>query len=177
MWKRGGEPLVERLRDKLHTWEDLQKLVPNLVAAGLLGYAFACPDMIGGGDFVSFIGRDKLDEDLVVRSAQVHALMPMMQFSAAPWRVLDSSRFAAVKKAVALRMRFTPYIMQLANEAAINGAPIARSMEYVFPHQGFERTKDQFMLGDRIMVAPVVGKERSAACGFRRAVGKERRAP
>jgi alpha-glucosidase len=158
MWKRGGEPLVERLRDKLHTWEDLQKLVPNLVAAGLLGYAFACPDMIGGGDFVSFIGRDKLDEDLVVRSAQVHALMPMMQFSAAPWRVLDSSRFAAVKKAVALRMRFTPYIMQLANEAAINGAPIARSMEYVFPHQGFERTKDQFMLGDKIMVAPVMEK-------------------
>jgi alpha-glucosidase len=43
MWKRGGEPLVERLRDKLHTWEDLQKLVPNLVAAGAAGICVCLP--------------------------------------------------------------------------------------------------------------------------------------
>jgi len=158
MWKRGGEPLVERLRDKMHTWEDLQKLIPNLTAAGLLGYPFACPDMIGGGEFQSFQGHDQLDEDLVVRSAQVHALMPMMQFSAAPWRVLDSNHFVAVKKAIALRMQFTPYIMQLAHEAAQTGIPVARTMEYVFPHQGFARTKDQFMLGDKILVAPMIKK-------------------
>ena len=33
-----------------------------------------------------------------------------------------------------------------------------RHMEYVFPHQGFAEMKDQFMLGDRILVAPVVEK-------------------
>jgi alpha-glucosidase len=158
MWKRGGAPLVERLRDKAHTWEDLQKLIPNLTVAGLLGYPFACPDMIGGGEFGSFIGKENLDEDLVVRSAQCSALMPMMQFSAAPWRVLDSSHFKAVMKTVNLRMKMEPYIMQLTKEAAISGEPIARTMEYVFPHQGLDTCKDQFMLGDKFMVAPVVEK-------------------
>jgi alpha-glucosidase (family GH31 glycosyl hydrolase) len=158
MWKRGGQPLVERLRDKAHTWEDLQTLVPNMAAAGLLGYQFTCPDMIGGGEFTSFIDNAKLDQDLFVRSAQIHVLMPMMQFSASPWRVLDSMHFNAVKKAVALRQKFTPYILQLAKQSAHTGEPIARHMEYEFPKQGFAKCRDQFMLGDKIMVAPVVDK-------------------
>lgn len=158
MWKRGGLPLAERLRDKQHTWQDLQKLIPNLTTEGLAGYPFACPDMIGGGEFTSFIGREQLDQDLVVRSAQCSALMPMMQFSAAPWRVLDAPHLDAVKKVVALRTRMTPYIMQLAKEAAITGEPIVRRMEYVFPGQRLEACRDQFMLGERLMVAPMVEK-------------------
>ena len=37
--------------------------------------------------------------------------------------------------------------------------PIIRHMEYAFPHQGFVDCKDQFMLGDRYLVAPVLTKE------------------
>jgi alpha-glucosidase (family GH31 glycosyl hydrolase) len=159
MWKMGGEPLVERLRDKKHSWEDLQKLIPHLTTAGLMGYQFTCPDMIGGGEYGSFIGRDKLDEQLVVRSAQCSALMPMMQFSVAPWRVLSKQNLAAVKKSVDLRARYTPYIMQLAKQAAATGEPIARSMEYEFPNQGFAEIRGQFMLGTKYLVAPVVTKE------------------
>ncbi len=33
-----------------------------------------------------------------------------------------------------------------------------RHMEYVFPHQGFADVKDQYMLGDQILVAPMVEK-------------------
>lgn len=87
--RRCGKGEGNQLRDKAHNWQDLQTWVPNLVAAGLLGYQFTCPDMIGGGEFTSFIDNAKLDQDLFVRSAQIHALMPMMQFSASPWRVLD----------------------------------------------------------------------------------------
>lgn len=166
MWKRGGQPLAERLRDKTHSWEDLQKLVPDITVAGLLGYQFTCPDMIGGGEFSSFIGKDKLDEELVVRSAQCSALMPMMQFSAAPWRVLSSANLNAVKKAVALRMKMTPYIMELAKQAAVTGEPIVRTMEYVFPKQRFENCKDQFMLGDSILVTPMLTKGGSRKVQF-----------
>jgi alpha-glucosidase (family GH31 glycosyl hydrolase) len=158
MWKRGGQPLVERLRDKKHNWEDVQKLIPHILVAGLLGYQFTCPDMIGGGEYGSFIGRDKLDQDIVVRSAQISALMPMMQFSAAPWRVLDKEYLNAVKKAVEMRMKFTPYIIQVAKESAVSGEPIVRSLEYEFPGQGFENVSDQFMLGRKYMIAPVVEK-------------------
>jgi alpha-glucosidase (family GH31 glycosyl hydrolase) len=156
MWKMGGEPLVQRLRDKKHNWEDLQKLIPHLTTAGLLGYQFTCPDMIGGGEYGSFIGKDKLDEQLVVRSAQCSALMPMMQFSVAPWRVLSKENLAAVKKAIDIRAKYIPYIMQLVKQSAATGEPIVRNMEYEFPNQGFSEANGQFMLGSKYLVAPMV---------------------
>jgi len=164
MWKRGNEPLVERLRDKLHTWSDLKKLIPHITTASLLGYTFSCPDMIGGGDYSSFVPGSKLDQDLIVRSAQCQALMPMMQFSVAPWRVLDKDHLDAVKKAVNVRQSFVPLIMRLAQLSAKTGEPIVSNMEYSFPDNGFETCKDQFMLGENILVAPMLEK------GFQRTV-------
>jgi alpha-glucosidase (family GH31 glycosyl hydrolase) len=158
MWKRGGQPLVQRLRDKKHNWEDLQKLIPNITASGLLGYQFTCPDMIGGGEYGSFIGISHLDQDLVVRSAQCSALMPMMQFSVAPWRILDASHLQAVKKAVALRKKYTSYLMETVRQSAASGEPIVRNMEYEFPGQGLDIIKDQFMLGKSLMIAPMLEK-------------------
>ncbi len=158
MWQMGGQPLAERLRDKRHDWADLHKLVPDILQQGLLGYAFTCPDLIGGGEFTSFLDGAKIDQELIVRSAFCHALMPMMQFSVAPWRVLGPDQLAAVKKATALRAQYVPTILRLAQHAAQTGEPIVRSMEYVFPHQGYEAVKDQFLLGDDILVAPALEK-------------------
>ncbi len=158
VWKLAGRPLAQRLRDKSHSWGDLRRLIPDAVAAGLLGYAFVCPDLIGGGEFTSFLPGVKMDPDLIVRSAQVHALMPMMQFSVAPWRVLDRAHLAAVKKAVAVRMALTPRILKLAESAAASGEPILRPMEYVFPGCGYAGLHDQFMMGDDLLVAPMVEK-------------------
>ncbi len=157
-WKMGGQPLAQRLQDKAHSWGDLKKLIPNMILEGLCGYPFSCPDMIGGGEWTSFLDPSTLDQDLVVRSAQCHALMPMMQFSVAPWRILDSTHFAAVKKAVKLRESFTPLIMQLVRKAVKTGEPVMNCMEYVFPGEGFEVTRDQFMLGRTILVAPMLEK-------------------
>jgi alpha-glucosidase (family GH31 glycosyl hydrolase) len=158
MWKMGGQPLVERLRDKFHTWEDLRKLIPHTFMESLMGYWFTCPDLIGGGDYASFLNLTSYDQDLVVRSAQCQALMPMMQFSAAPWRVLDRTRLDAVKRCVDTRQRFVPYIMELAERAARAGGPIVTPLEYYFPNQGYSAIADEFMLGTRILVAPVVNQ-------------------
>jgi alpha-glucosidase len=156
MWKMGGQPLAERLRDKAHRWSDLTLIVPHVIAEGLSGYPFTAPDMIGGGEFSSFLDGATIDQELVVRWAQASALMPMMQFSAAPWRVLDSTRLALVLDAVRTRQRFTPYILSLARESARTGEPIIRSLEYAFPHRGYEQVRDAFMLGERVLVAPVL---------------------
>lgn len=158
MWKRGGQPLAERLRDKKHNWADLQKLIPNITVSGMLGYQFTCPDMIGGGEYGSFIGLSHLDQDLVVRSAQCSALMPMMQFSVAPWRILDASHLQAVKNAIALRKKYQSYLMKTVKESAVTGEPVVRNMEYDFPGEGLDTVKEQFMLGRKVMVAPVVEK-------------------
>lgn len=41
-WKLGGQPLVQRLRDKAHNWGDLEKLVPSMLLQGIMGYYFNC---------------------------------------------------------------------------------------------------------------------------------------
>jgi alpha-glucosidase (family GH31 glycosyl hydrolase) len=163
MWKMGGEPLVQRLADKSHTWGDLQTLIPNAIVQQLSGYTFTCPDMIGGGNFISFLPGSKIDQKLIVRSAQVHALMPMMQFSVAPWRILDPANLQAVKDAVKLRQQMMPMIMDVMRNSAKTGAPALRPLSYAYPNKGYENIKDQFMMGDDIMVAPVVTESNERA--------------
>ena len=157
-WKMGGQPIAQRLRDKFHTWDDLKLLIPDMIALGLIGHPFSCPDMIGGGEFQSFKDLSVLDEELVVRSAQVSALMPMMQFSVAPWRILSKEHLKICKSMAILHKNMGSEILELARQSAITGEPIVRNMEYVFPGLGYEEIKDQFLLGDQILVAPITEK-------------------
>lgn len=158
-WKTGGQPLVQRLGDKPYTWQACASLIPGMTTAGLLGYPYACPDMIGGGEYTGFlnIGEEGIDEELIVRSCQVHALMPMMQFSVAPWRVLSRSNMEICARYARLHESMGEYILQYAHIASETGEPIVRSMEYQYPHQGFLECRDQFMLGDKYLVAPMTG--------------------
>ena len=156
-WKYGGLPLVVRLQDKGHSWEELRLLVPDMLAAGIQGCPFVCPDMIGGGCGGELFATGKgFNPKLFVRSCQVQAMMPMMQFSAAPWRLLGEAELAACRDAANLHVALAPRILALARHAAETGEPIVRHMEYVFPHQGFDECLQQFMLGDDLLVAPVV---------------------
>lgn len=159
-FKMGGQPLVQRLCDKGHSWTDLQQLIPDIISCGLLGHPFVCPDMIGGGNWVVFTEAAQIpfDPELFVRSAQVHALSPMMQFSAAPWRMLKGEYLDAVRDAAWLRMKFAQYIVDLAKECAISGEPMLRNMEYNYPRHGWENVKDQFMMGEKLLVAPQIIK-------------------
>lgn len=157
-WKLGGTALVQRLGDKDYSWYANEMLIPQMATAGLLGHAFTCPDMIGGGQYTAFLnlGEEGLNQDLITRSAQIHALMPMMQFSVAPWRVLDKEHLTIVRDAVLLHEKFAPYIEECAYYSAKTGEPIVKSMEFAFPNQGFELVNDQYMLGDKYLVAPMV---------------------
>ena len=152
-WKCGGLPLVERLCDKGANMAAVRELIPSLVNLGLMGHPFACPDMIGGGMLTVF-RENKFNPEVYVRSAQVHALSPMMQFSASPWRRLDAAHLAAVRKAVAIRQRHADYLVRTMRESAKTGLPMIRSLEFVFPGRGYACVNDQFMLGEDLMVAP-----------------------
>ena len=48
--------------------------------------------------------------------------------------------------------------MELVRESAVSGEPIVRHMEYAYPHAGYETISDQFLLGDGVLVAPVLTK-------------------
>ena len=166
-FKMAGTQLVQRLRDKEHSWVAANELIPGIIAQGLMGYAYTCPDMIGGGQWTSFLDAKKLDQELVVRSAQIHALMPMMQFSVAPWRILTKEQDDICKKMAILHQSFGEKIIELARQSSKSGEPIARSMLYNYPNADFGNIKDQFMLGTDILVAPVLKKgERSRDVTF-----------
>jgi alpha-glucosidase (family GH31 glycosyl hydrolase) len=157
-YKLAGQHLAQRLRDKAHNWDELGELIPGIISQGLMGYAYVCPDMIGGGQWTAFLDPSKMDQELVVRSAQIHALMPMMQFSVAPWRVLTPEQNAICLKMAKLHAQYGEKIMALARESAKTGEPIARSLQYNYPTANYGTVTDQFMLGTDLLVAPVVQK-------------------
>ena len=158
-WNYGGKPVVMRLHDKNHVWKDLQSLIPDLIAGGLLGCSFMCPDMVGGGNWVSFLPGSDFDEELFIRSAQVHALCGQMQFSASPWRVLSEKGQTIIRNLVSLRQkRFAAKFVELAKECGKTGEPMIRHMDYMFPGNGYGKISDQFVMGDFLMVAPQVEK-------------------
>jgi alpha-glucosidase len=158
-WKNGNQPLAQRLQDKQYSWDDLKLLVPDMISAGIIGSPFTCPDMIGGGLRLNFenIDYSRFDQELMIRSAQTQALMPMMQFSVAPWRVLDTMHLRICREAAWLHANMGNYINDLAQQAAKDGEPIVRHMEYAFPNEGFESSDGQYMIG-KYLVAPVVDK-------------------
>ena len=153
-----GKPVIMRLHDKNHSWDALARLVPDMLAAGFVGCPFICPDMIGGGEWTAFLPGSPFDPEIFIRSAQIHALCPMMQISASPWRVLDQEHQRLFNEVVALRQRFAPLLVELAKESAKTGEPMMRNLEYEFPGMGYAGVKDEFMMGDRLLVAPVIEK-------------------
>ena len=157
-WGLAGKPVVVRLFDKEHSWSALRQLIPDMLATGLIGYPFVCPDMVGGGSWTTFLPGSPFSQELFVRSAQVQALSPMMQISASPWRVLDAEHQKVFLAAVRLRQSFAADIVALAKHAVKDGEPMMRSLEYAYPGRGYAKISDEFLMGENLLVAPVVEK-------------------
>ena len=158
LWRMQQMPVVVRLHDKPHAWEALRRIVADMMGAGILGQPFICPDMVGGGEWTTFIPGSPFEPELFVRSAQIHALCPMMQLSASPWRVLDAEKQKIVRDVIALRQKFAPTFVKLAEQAAKDGEPILRSLEYNYPNRGYAAVIDEFMMGTDLLVAPQLEK-------------------
>lgn len=157
----GGYPIVQRLADKNSCWEGnkgILSLIPNMLQAGLSGYSYSCPDMVGGGQEADFGSGKSHDDELMARSCECSALMTMMQFSYAMWKRSSPFVRKIVKKCVDLRESYAPYFCTLLRESAQKRDPLMRHMEYEFPGQGMEKVSDQFMLGEKLLVAPVLYK-------------------
>ena len=179
-FKRGGTPIIQRIRDRGHRWDDdgICTLLPFALVEGLTGYPFLCPDMIGGGEWSYTLLGKPWDGELVVRMAECSALFPMMQFSLAPWRILNKEHAALCLKAAKLHKEFAPRIIEEVKSTAVTGEPIIRALEYEFPNQGFATTRDMFMLGSGVLVAPVLeegARERTVKlpCGKWLYLGKD----
>ena len=160
-YNMGGYPVIVRLQDVEHSWKGLENMIYDVLTGGIMGYPYVIGDMIGGGQAGNFAPGGYFSPKLVVRSCQAQALMPMMQFSVAPWRALSENECNICRDFAQLHVRFGPYIMEQVRHASQTGEPIVRMMEYEFPGQGFDRRMTQFMLGPKYLVAPVVNENDS----------------
>lgn len=160
-WRMGGQAVGQRLRDKLHSWDELGlgSCIPNALAMYLVEYPFVCPDVLGGGEYQHFrTDQECLDQELMVRYVQASALMPMMQFSDAPWRVLPPEHNALCLAAAKLHVTYGELIKQLAHHAATSGEPLRHHLAWAYPGHGYEHIADQFLVGEKLLVAPVTVK-------------------
>lgn len=166
-FKLGGQPIIQRLNDKHHLWKTpenrpfsmgLSSLLPLIMTQGLAGYYYGCADMVGGGLSGDFVDKSNLDDELIIRWCEASALLPMIQFSYDVWNK-DENRVAEIcKNMLDLRERFLPYLLEKLEQASHTSVPAIRFMDYEFPNEGLGGIKDQFMLGEKYLVAPVLEK-------------------
>lgn len=153
-WKNQRAPIFFRQWDKTTAWgldNGLHSVLTGMLALGMAGYPFILPDMVGGNEY-----EEKADAEMMIRWTQLNALLPAMQFSLAPWDYGAESA-ELCRRYANLHTEFAPRILALAKEATQTGTPIIRPVFWLDPDNEPALTcDDEFLLGDDVLVAPVV---------------------
>ncbi len=158
VWRRAGFLGTQRYcgtwaGDTQTTWEGFANCLRGALSAGFGGEAFWSSD-IGG-----FVGS-KPDPELYIRWMQFGMFCSLTRFHGTtprePWEfgalALENTRHYAQ-----WRYRLIPYLNELANEATRTGVPLMRHLALETPDEPNVHTlDDQFFLGDRMLVAPVL---------------------
>ncbi|XP_062369726.1 myogenesis-regulating glycosidase-like [Cinclus cinclus] len=147
-------------RDSVWGYElGLKSLIPTVLTISMLGYPFVLPDMIGGNFLPNKTeGAVEIpDRELYVRWLELSAFMPSMQFSIPPW-LYDKEVVEIAQKFMELHESLVaPLLLELAGEITDTGDPIIRPIWWISPRdEATHRIDSQFLIGDTLMVAPVL---------------------
>ncbi len=133
-------------------WEGLQLSLSYTVGLGASGVPFSGPD---SGGFSS-----DPDPELYARWFQLASWLPFFRTHGSintrprePW-VWPEAVQDALRVALQWRYRLLPYWYTLAREAHETGAPYVRPLAWREP--ALRAVNDEFLLGDQILVAPVL---------------------
>ncbi len=154
-WKMGGYPIVQKASSSTLDWKSLTSMINTATLQGIMGYPFQVSGVLSANP-TNLDKEDPEYQELMVRALQVQAMMPIMNFSLAPWNSLDEKHLSACVAATNLREENAKYLIKLAGLAATRGIPMIQSMEFVYPRGADEEPLYQFMLGADMVVAPVV---------------------
>lgn len=154
-WRSQRQGLFFRQWDKWSRWgldNGLHSVLTQALTMSVIGYPFILPDIIGGNAY----GGEEPDAELLIRWTQLTALLPAMQFSIAPWS-FDEATNQICRYYVQLHQEFAPYIQQRVDETIQSGTPLIRPLFWHTPDDlATYAINDQFMLGEDLLVAPVV---------------------
>lgn len=147
--------------DNAAEWGHLKASNPMLLSLNLAGLPFA------GADVGGFFGNP--EGELMVRWYQTGAFQPFFRGHAhldtkrrEPW--LKGEPFTAhIRSAIKTRYTLLPLWYTLFHESSLTGSPIMRPLFIEFPQdEATFELEDQFLVGDRLLVAPVTGEGKSS---------------
>ncbi|KAJ1567579.1 hypothetical protein HK096_009396, partial [Nowakowskiella sp. JEL0078] len=141
--------------DNMATWEQLAGTSPMLLSLGLAGMPFV------GSDVAGFFGNP--EPELLIRWYQTASYQPFFRAHAhidskrrEPW-LFGESNTKIIRDIIKNRYKLMPYIYSLFVEAHLTGTPVMRSISLEYPNlEEFWEVDDQFLLGDALLVKPVV---------------------
>ncbi len=158
---RGGSPGLQRYAqtwsgDNTTSWETLRWNIRTGLQMSLSG-------MFNVGHDVGGFAGPQPDPELFLRWVQACSLNPRMVMNSwktdgtinLPW--MHESVKSEVISAIALRYTLLPYMWSLFERASTHHEPIIRPSFFCFPDdENCFSDSDDFMLGDGLLVAPVV---------------------
>ena len=103
-------------------------------------------------------GNELPNDELYIRWVQANTFLPSMQFSIPPWAFNNTNVVNITRKFIDLHVEHAPTIIDLAKNVRY-GDEIIRPMWWAAPEvPKAYKIADQFMLGEDIVVAPVLEK-------------------
>jgi hypothetical protein len=154
-WMYGHRYPIIMTGDSHADWDVLKEEIRVTAQAGNALQTYTSHEIAGH--------LDALPPDLYVRWSQFGVLSPIMRYHGAfierrPWKFGEAA-LKATHEALHLRYRLIPYLYTLARSAYDTGAPMCRPMYIEFPDdENAYAAFYQYMLGDRLLVAPVASE-------------------
>jgi len=146
--------------DTESSWSALRQTIPTVLGLGMSGLPYTGPD-IGG-----YHGSP--DAELYVRWFELATFLPFMRTHSSeqseprePWKVAPD-HLDHLRRLLRLRQSLLPYLETLAWEASMTGHPLVRPLWWPDDAStAVAGVDDAFLLGDSLLVAPVL--ERGAS--------------
>ncbi len=141
--------------DNHSIWSHIRMAIPQMCNLGMSGMNFMGTD-VGG------FGSDTTPE-LLSRWTQVGCFSPLFRNHCAlgrrnqePWQ-FGGEVLSICRKYIRLRYEMLPYLYDLMHETECTGIPMLRPLVLEYDRdENVKNRNDEFMLGDRMLIAPVV---------------------
>lgn len=153
--KRPKAPAFVWLSPLSSSWSSLQSIIPNILHLGVIGYPFINPGPVGGLPSNFSILPEP---ELYKRWWQLATFLPQLHFLTPPSNYINDTIAAVATPLKDIRKNLViPLLKSLRRESLQSGLPLVRPLWMIAPDDEVsQRVSDQFMLGDSLLVAPIL---------------------
>ncbi|CAH1796171.1 unnamed protein product [Owenia fusiformis] len=156
--------LVTVMSDIEPSWKShkgIKSIIPQVLKLNLMGYPF----IMASGIHISDSGTlptSVVDREFYIRWLQLITLLPCIQLSIPPW-IYDQGVITIAQNMIKIHQKFVPTYQDLFKEFIHNGTPVIRPLWWSEPYNTIAlRIDDQFLIGEDIMVAPIIEKGKTS---------------